>query len=221
MKKLLYIFLSFLLVLGLLSACSIKSTEGTGPREATESEAQQEQVEEKNEEKSQEQEEDVPTISSVMLTEEEKQKAGEKVAVILYFANDQVTKLVLEKRFIDKSKVGEINALASEVLNELFKGPISGDLRETVPKDVPVPTVVVKDKTATVDFSKEFVKKHPGGSTGEIFTVYSIVNTLTEIEGIEQVQFTIDGKKKDEFKGHLEFAKPFKPDKSLIEDKKE
>ena len=214
MKKILCIFLSFILVLTFFSACSIKNTEGTDTEKLSENKAQQEQVEE-------EKQEDVPTISSVMLTEEEKQKAEEKVAVVLYFTDSQATKLVPEKRFIDKSKAADINVLAAEVLSELFKGPISGDLKATVPKDVPVPTVVVKDKTAVVDLSKEFVKKHPGGSTGEIITVYSIVNTLAELKGIDQVQFTIDGKQKNEFKGHLEFDKPFKPDKSLIEDKKE
>lgn len=203
MKKLICILLTFLLMVGSLSACSFKllkkKSEETGKNEIKQ---------------------DIQPTSSIMTTEDQLKKEGEKVILTLYFADRSATKLVAEKRFIPKSSVKDINDMAEAALKELFKGPISGNLTAPFPKDVKVPTVKVEKNIAVVDFSKEFVKKHPGGSTGEILTVYSIVNTLTAINGINKVQFTIEGKKAPEFKGHLDFGKPFEVKQDLIQQEK-
>jgi germination protein M len=147
--------------------------------------------------------------SSIMVSEEEVENQEDKVNITLYFADAEDAKLVDEKRFVSKDKAKNTEELVQVAMDELFKGPIGGNLSIPFPKDVEVPTVKVKGGIAIVDFSKGFVEKHPGGSTGENLTVYSIVNTLTSIEGINGVQFTIEGKKTPEFKGHLEFDKVF------------
>jgi len=41
--------------------------------------------------------------------------------------------------------------------------------------------------------SKEFVENHIGGSTAELMTINSIVASLTELPGIDKVQFLIEG----------------------------
>ncbi|MGE4283768.1 MAG: GerMN domain-containing protein [Clostridia bacterium] len=199
MKRLICLLLVILLMTGTFSACSFKSLKKSS-KEASGSEIDEAQP-----------------VSSVMLTEDQMKKEKEKVAIALYFANNDATKLVLEKRFIAKGSVKDVNAMAKEALKELFKGPISGNLTSPFPKGIKVPSVKVEKETAVVDLSKEFVEKHPGGSTGETMTVYSIVNTLTAISGINQVQFTIEGKKVPEFKGHLDFGKPFKADSGMIQ----
>jgi spore germination protein GerM len=160
--------------------------------------------------------EEVQPTSSVMMTEDQLKKEGDKVVLTLYFANDNATKLVVEKRFIVKSTVKDMNDMAKAAMKELFQGPISGNLTSPFPKGVKVPTVKIEKDIAVVDLSKEFVEKHPGGSTGETMTVYAIVNTLTGIQGINMVQFTVEGKTVPEFKGHLDFSKPFKPNTELV-----
>lgn len=60
--------------------------------------------------------------------------------------------------------------------------------------------------------SGDFVVKHTGGSVGEWFTIYSIVNSLTELDNIKKVQFLIEGEKQQDFKGHMDFSKPFEAD---------
>jgi spore germination protein GerM len=199
MKKFMCILLAMLLMVGALSACSFKSL-----KKKSEETAKNATVE------------DVQPASSTMITEDQLKKEGEKVILTLYFADKQATKLVAEKRFVAKSSVKDINETAKVVMAELFKGPISGNLTSPFPKGVKIPSVKVEKNTAMVDLSKEFVEKHPGGSTGETLTIYSIVNTLTAISGIDQVQFTVDGKKVPEFKGHLDISKPFKAKPDLI-----
>ena len=40
-------------------------------------------------------------------------------------------------------------------------------------------------------------------------TIYSIVNSLTQIKDIEKVQFKIEGQVKDRYKGNFKFDVPF------------
>lgn len=154
--------------------------------------------------------------SSIMMTEDNTREDGERFIVVLFFADSKTSNLKEEKRYVKKMDVADTLKLAKLVMSELFKGPISGDLVAPFPKGVKVPDVRIVGTTAVVNLSKEFVEKHPGGSTGELLTVYSIVNTLTAIEGIDQVQFNIEGKVVDEFKGHLDFSKPFKADLKYV-----
>ena len=69
---------------------------------------------------------------------------------------------------------------------------------------------------ATVDFSKELKTKHWGGSTGESMTIMSIVNSLTELPGIEKVQILIEGQKEDTLAGHWDLSSPISRDESII-----
>jgi spore germination protein GerM len=154
--------------------------------------------------------------SSTMTTVEKTAKEGEKTVLTLFFADSQGSKLVAEKRFIQKTAAKNVNEAAQIAMKELFKGPISGTLTSPFPKDVKSPTVKVNKNIATVDLSKDFVQKHPGGSSGESLTIFAIVNTLTTVEGVNEVSFTIDGKKATEFKGHLDISKPFKKNPEIM-----
>ncbi len=44
-----------------------------------------------------------------------------------------------------------------------------------------------------IDFSSEIIEDHPGGSTGELLTIYFIVMTLTSFLILDKVQFLVDG----------------------------
>jgi len=62
---------------------------------------------------------------------------------------------------------------------------------------------------AYIDLSNEVQKDHSGGTTGEILTVYSLVDTLTaNLPAITGVQLLIDGKETDSLAGHLDLRRP-------------
>ena len=67
--------------------------------------------------------------------------------------------------------------------------------------------------------TKEFVDNHPGGKEAEEMTIFSIVNTLTELKDIETVKFLINGKEQKEFKGNFRFDNEFPRNESLIDNK--
>jgi spore germination protein GerM len=68
-----------------------------------------------------------------------------------------------------------------------------------------------------VDFSRELLTSHWGGSMGEIMTVYSVVNTLASLPGIEQVKFLVEGEEIETLTGHLDISEPVEPDWDLAQ----
>jgi spore germination protein GerM len=70
---------------------------------------------------------------------------------------------------------------------------------------------------AKVNFNPALSKDHPGGSSAEMMTVYSIVNSLSlNFPQIKRVQFLIDGKPIATIVGHLSLEQPVSPKPDLI-----
>jgi len=134
--------------------------------------------------------------------------------VVLYFSDTQAMFLVPEKRAIIWSANQE--ELVRKMLEELIKGPTRKDLAPTMPPGVKINSVALQNGLATVDFSKELQTNHWGGSAGEMMTIYSIVNTLTELPELTQVQILIDKEKVDTIAGHLDVSQPLIRDNTII-----
>ncbi len=75
-------------------------------------------------------------------------------------------------------------------------------LKRTLPSEAKLISIQVTDGLALVNFSKEFVTKHPGGSTGEIMTILSLVSSLTCLPNIDRVQILVEGQRIDTIAGH-------------------
>lgn len=161
---------------------------------------------------------EVSPVSSIALSESEAQQIANKSPISLYFANEEGTKLKLEVRYIPTSELKKpANEIASLIVKELINGPSKGSgLKPTIPAEAKLRTIKIKDDVATVDFSKEFKEKHPGGKASEQMTIYSVVNSLTELKEISQVKFKIEGKTSKEFKGAYKFDNPFPRSTSII-----
>jgi len=135
----------------------------------------------------------------------------EMVEVNLYFSDAQVMYLEPEKR-----KISQTPSLARQVVIELIKGPENSELYPTIPQGTQVNEVYIADDIVYVDLSEEIFTNHPGGSSGELMTVYSIVNTLTEIPPIKGVQILVGGNEKDSLVGHIDISMPLIRDQDWI-----
>lgn len=132
-------------------------------------------------------------------------------SVTLYFPDKNAVNLVGQERkvlLID-------NSIEKTIVHELIKGPTGDELVSTIPADTKVVSVETKDGICFVNLSSEFITKHTSGSAAESFTVYSIVNSLTELEGVESVQFLIEGKKVDVLK-HMLLDTPYTRNEEYI-----
>lgn len=135
--------------------------------------------------------------------------------VTLYFSDDQAMYLVAEKREVQLEK-DDAQVLASAVINQLIAGPVSSKLIRTIPPECRLLSLKVENGLATVDFSRELQTRHWGGSTGEQHTLCSIVNSLTELPGVQKVQLLIEGEKQETLKGHMDISQPMTRDDSII-----
>jgi len=140
-----------------------------------------------------------------------KEQSKNKVATI-YFSDSDGLRLVGEERTIDNTDV-------EALINELIKGPQNPDNIKTIPDGTKLLGVEVKNKTAYVNFSKELRDNHWGGSTGELFTIFSIVNTLVlqpDLD-IERVQILIEGQTVETLAGHADISVPLEADLQMVD----
>lgn len=151
--------------------------------------------------------------SNVIINGEISAETTEYAILSLYFANTQKTDLVVEERVVE---VNANQAREKTIVEQLIAGPQKEGLQRTIPIETKIRDVTTtNDGTCYVDLTKDFVAKHSGGETEEILTVYSIVNSLCELDYVKKVQFLVGGEKLDVFKGNLEFKTPFTAVSSL------
>lgn len=130
--------------------------------------------------------------------------------VVLYFVNTNGY-LQAEQRTVKKTP-----GIARQAIYELCRGPQSQSLAATLPDGTRLLDINIKDGLCTVNFSRELVAKHSGGSGAENATVYSIVNTLTQFSSINQVQILVEGQVVDSIAGHLDVSVPITRDDEII-----
>jgi spore germination protein GerM len=135
--------------------------------------------------------------------------------VLVYFSDSEGEYLVGEKREI--SKKNEVKEEAKEAIIELIRGPKS-KLIPTLPPRTKLLTLQINDAgLAKVNFSQALSKDHPGGTSAEMMTIYSIVNSLSlNFPQIKRVQILIDGKPAETITGHLSIEEPLSPKPDLI-----
>jgi hypothetical protein len=157
-------------------------------------------------------------VSSVAINEAEAKKLNSELPIRLYFANQDNTKLQLEVRYIPLEEAKKsVNNQASLIVKELINGPTGKNAQATIPKGTKLRSPVsINGNVATVDLTKEFIENHPGGKSEAQMTIYSIVNSLTELKDIEKVKFTIDGAAKADFKGVIQLNAVFPRTEALI-----
>jgi spore germination protein GerM len=139
----------------------------------------------------------------------------EKKVITLYFSDQEGEYLIGEKRTILKRD--EAKEEAKEAVIELIKGP-KGKLIPTLPSRTKLLSLQLDQaKVAKVNFNQALIKDHPGGSSAEMMSIYSIVNSLTlNFSQIKRVQILVEGKEIETIAGHLALKKPVSPNPGLI-----
>lgn len=128
----------------------------------------------------------------------------------IYFVDAETMRLTPVKTTIPHA---DTERTARYVLDALIEGHDDNPkILRLVPRDESCMTVKVKDKIAYVDLKSSILKTHPDGRDFEILTVYSIVNSLTNVDGIVNVRFTVDGERKKNFMGYVDMRETFIPD---------
>ncbi len=137
---------------------------------------------------------------------------GEKTTVSLYFPQKNGDKLVRENRSI---KLQSALSLEKAVIGELIKGPEKDGCTRALPTDVKLIGIETKNNVCFVNFSSEFVSKTPSSSLTTTLSLYSVVNSLCELEGVESVQILVNGENGVEF-GNFVLDIPYEKNDGIV-----
>ena len=133
------------------------------------------------------------------------------VNLTLYFADSTAEKVRPEIRNVPVDNA----RTAWAALRELIAGPTKAGLFPSIPSGTVVLDLSIANGTCTVNFSREFIDNHGGGSAGELMTLASIVNTLTEFPSVKRVMILVEGKA-GETLGNILLDKPLERMPDLI-----
>lgn len=133
--------------------------------------------------------------------------------ITLYFPSKDNQKLIRETRIV---KVNDQQPIARYIINELIKGSSNENAVSALNAGTVLLNVETSNNICFVSFKSNFIDKNSGSAEKEIMTIYSIVNSLTELDFVERVQFLMDGKKVDSF-GNVNIGSMFGRDESIIE----
>ena len=128
--------------------------------------------------------------------------------VSLYYKNKDTKELMPEGRVIDSKEL--LENPYKKLVELLIEAPKNDKLESAIPEGTKVNNAKIEGDIVYLDLSKEFIENHAGGQEEESLTIYSIVNTLTELTEVNSVKILIDGKEDESFKdGKINFSEPF------------
>lgn len=132
--------------------------------------------------------------------------------VQLYFSDAQGRFLMEEQR---TKQSDSDTGLPEFILRELIKGPQSEQLQPTIPEGTALLNVSVVDGVCLVNFSSEFFQNRPKQQLNERMTVFSVVNSLTQLDEVNSVEIWVEGSSEGRYL-YLDLSEAFVEDQSLI-----
>jgi spore germination protein GerM len=139
----------------------------------------------------------------------------EKIKASLFFSDSNERFLAAETRYIPKGK--NQSEQVAEIVSALIDGPHAGLVRTVPEKSRLINARVDSSGIAVVNFDSAFVENHPGGTSSEIATIYSLTNSITRnIPEIKKVKILVEGKEMETLKGHIDARYPFAPNMDLV-----
>lgn len=140
----------------------------------------------------------------------------EYIKVKLYFSPPDASCLMAEEREVKKCK--NINEQIKLIMKELIKGPQTR-LEPTLPSNCETKEIFLHEETIFVNFNKNIIEGHCKGSSGEILTIYSIVNTLLDnLSDYKKVQILVEGEEIETLAGHIFSKKPFFKNMKIVKE---
>jgi germination protein M len=142
--------------------------------------------------------------------ESESDEPKESQTIILFFPSENDSLLHREEREIGLES--SVAFQAKRIISELLSGSRLGFLSPIPPETRLRELYITEEGVAYVDFSREIMDKHLSGSSAEMFTIYSIVNSLAyNLESIKKVFILVDGGEKKTLGGHIDLTNSFQP----------
>ncbi len=115
---------------------------------------------------------------------------GDKESYVIYYASYDKTGFTREKISVEKSDTFE--GKIKNITEALLKGPKKAESSRVIPEDTALLGVRIEGKIVTLNLSQDFEKTKDDAT--RLLALYSLVNTLCEVEGIEGVKVLVNGR---------------------------
>lgn len=135
----------------------------------------------------------------------------DKMQLTIYFPTKDALHLQPEVKILEYN-----DHPARTAIELLIKGSQNKELVTIFPANTKLRSIKIKDNIAYVDFDAALLKTQYGGSSSERLLVAAVVNTLTEFENIEKVQFLVQGKIVETIWGHMDVSEPLSRNEKII-----
>lgn len=141
---------------------------------------------------------------------------GRKIKARLFYVADDGLHLTSVEREV---AYGEGTAAQAREIVAAQVAAVVDPLVSAVPPGTAVRALFITDRgDAYVDLSREASSAHPGGTTTELLTVYSIVDALTvNLPAVRAVQILVDGKEPDTLAGHVDLRRPLEKNLDVVQ----
>ena len=114
----------------------------------------------------------------------------------LYFADPEGSALV---RTSQEAVYESAYSPEKDIVQKLIAGPADGSCAATLPDTLQLISIGIKDRVCYVNFDSSFITDALA-LDGRLI-IYSIVNSLTELSGVYEVQFMVEGDTNISFRG--------------------
>ena len=135
----------------------------------------------------------------------------ENVRLTLYFAAENGKHL---RKAIRSVEYNSNISLERVVVESLIGGPIGEELYPTINPNTKIISVTVKDKICYVNLSEEFLSQQY--SVLPEVTIYSLANSLIELNSVNKVQIAIAGETNLVFRESISLSSPFERNLDIL-----
>lgn len=135
-----------------------------------------------------------------------------ETTLTLYFSNSDGTELTKETREVHYSTNISMEKL---IMEQLIKGPNKSGSQTTLPSSTKLISVSVVDGICYVNLNDSFQNQNP--EVNEEIVLYSIVNSLTELQGVTKVQISVNGETKGNIRYTYSLSKMYERNLELVE----
>lgn len=153
------------------------------------------------------------TIDSFVENPGEQINSFQHATIGLFFSNREGDGLLKETQEVYYNSNISMEKL---VMEHLLMGPKSGEARKTIPDETKLINVAVVDGSCYVNLDENF--KNHNYEIQEPIVIYSIVNSLAELDNIERVQISVNGDTSGTYRDDYELSDMYRPDYSYVAD---
>jgi germination protein M len=137
--------------------------------------------------------------------------SSQVATLTLYFASTDGTSLVPETRQVHYSSNTSVDKL---VMEQLIEGPRMNGAQATIPTGTKMITISTVDGVCYVNFDETFFNQNQ--EITEQVVLYSIVDSLTELQTIDRVQLSVNGDTTGKVRFTYDLATMYEEDLSIV-----